>query len=426
MGKLRGYIRYFLVLLMITLGLVDGNDLVYAESQNNLAMHVIDVGEGLSLLFESNSHYMLYDGGDREYSSKVVAYLKQQNVEKLDYVVVSHYDADHLNGIVGALNVFEVSNVIAPDYTTDTRVFESFQEIASEKGLDIILPVVGNQVSFGSTHATILAPSGSAYSEVNDYSIALRLQCNENSIVVTGDATSLSESEMLISGQNLDADILVVGHHGSDSSSSEGFIASVSPDIAVISCGLDNQYLHPTQIVMERLQNTGCEIFRTDKQDDFILSSDGVNWSYSEEPVNDYSYGVETIEYTDMYATTGVNVRSNSSTDSKILGQLDSGEKIAVAEINGDWATVSYNGMTAYVATAYLSDTELVETLIVVEEEKEESVEITYVLNNNSRKFHYRSCHSAAKIADHNRGESNESRDVLISRGYDPCGNCHP
>ena len=424
MKRLKSLLMSFLVIIAISGFTV--NPVMAEETDYDLTMDVIDVGEGLSLLFESGGEYMLYDGGDREYSSKVVAYLKQEGIETLDYVIASHYDADHLNGIVGALNVFNVENVIAPDYTTDTRVYESFKEILPEKGIELTYPEPGQQFTFGNATVTVIAPNGSGYSDVNDYSVGIRIDSDDNSILVTGDATVLSEQEMIACDQNLDADILVVGHHGSDTSTCNEFLQVVSPQIAVISCGEDNQYLHPSQTVMELLQGNSIPVYRTDKQGDFNLSFYDNMIIRSVDPCNDYSYGEEkTIVEKNMYATTGVNIRSAASTDSDILGKLNAGDQISVTEISGDWAKILYNGAVAYVAVAYLSETEpVIQTEPVIVDTPSNS--ITYILNTNTHKFHYPSCHSVKQMKDKNKAESNESRDTIIAMGYDPCKNCNP
>lgn len=346
----------------LMLGVLIGTDInvltAMAEETNNidLTMDVLDVGQGLSLLFESDGRYLLYDGGDREYSSKVISYLKKKDIETLDYIIASHYDSDHLNGIVGALNVFQVENVIAPDYTTDTRVYESFAELVPEP----TYPEVGMQFELGDAMVTIVSPNGTDYADVNDYSISIRLQCGENSILVTGDATEVSEMEMVENEQTLDSDLLIIGHHGSDTSTNAEFFAEVSPEFAVISCGEDNEYLHPTERVMNLLQENNVAVFRTDKQGDMVISTDGIDFTYSVDPCNDYSFGME----------------------------------VAVS--------------------------------LQVGTEEQSVQEITYVLNNNSKKFHYLSCYSVEKIAEKNYGEATENRDELISMGYSPCGNCKP
>ena len=131
-------------------------------------LHFIDVGQGLSVLIESDGHFMLFDGGDRKASSLVVSYLQDQGAETLDYVIASHYDADHLNGVVGALNAFQVSQVLAPDYETDTKVFQSFQSVIKEKNSPISHPAPGDSFTLGNASFTVLAPQDRSYQNAND------------------------------------------------------------------------------------------------------------------------------------------------------------------------------------------------------------------------------------------------------------------
>lgn len=357
------------------------------EPTYNLSMHVLDVGQGLSVLIESGGEYLLYDGGDRDYSSKVVSYLKQQNVTALKYIVASHYDADHLNGIVGALNVFDVNTIIAPDYTADTKIYASFTDTLQKKDLSITYPVVGQQYKLGNSTFTILSPTDSDYADVNDYSVTIHLDCKDSSFIITGDATILSEAEMIASGQNLASDVMIVGHHGSAGSTSQEFLQSVSPATAIVSCKEDNQYQHPSQEVMERLQANGIPVYRTDKQGDIVISSNGSELVYSAEPCNDYSYGIAPTP--DPQPETRISTDNNAG------------------QISGDGSGDDSNFNTHDI-------------------EEQQQTEAQYVLNTSSMKFHYPSCSSVKKIAPHNYATSNSSRDELIGQGYDPCGNCEP
>ncbi|CDD38101.1 predicted hydrolase (Metallo-beta-lactamase superfamily) [Clostridium sp. CAG:299] len=126
-------------------------------------LHFIDVGQGLSVLIESDGHFLLFDGGDRKTSSLVVSYLKEQGVKTLDYVIASHYDADHLNGVVGALNAFQVSQVLAPDYETDTKVFQSFQSAIEKNRIPLSHPAPGDSFTLGNASFTVLAPQDKSY-----------------------------------------------------------------------------------------------------------------------------------------------------------------------------------------------------------------------------------------------------------------------
>lgn len=170
-------------------------------------IHVLDVGQGLSVLVESQGHFLLYDGGDSNKSSYVVSYLKHQGVKSLDYVIASHYDSDHLNGVVGALNVFSVDQVLSPDYEAATRVFQSFERLIQEKKIPRKQPAVGDAFALGDAAVTVLAPFGTGYSDVNNYSIAVRIVDGSTSFLITGDAEAESEVEMIASGLPLESSV---------------------------------------------------------------------------------------------------------------------------------------------------------------------------------------------------------------------------
>ena len=275
--------------LVLTALLFSGLLNMDAAAQTDI--HVLDVGQGLSVLIESNGHYMLYDGGDSDKSSYVVSYLQQEGVPSLDYVVASHYDSDHLNGVVGALNAFPVSNVWGPNYTTDTRVFESFNSVVSEKGLTRVQPAIGSQIQLGDATIQVLAPSGTDYSDVNNYSIAVRVQDGNTSFLITGDAEAESEAQMIASGLTLDSDVYVMGHHGSGTSTSWDLLQAATPEYAVLSCGAGNSYGHPHVESMEKLQAMEIQLLRTDKQGNIVASTDGTTITWNVNPCNDYTPG---------------------------------------------------------------------------------------------------------------------------------------
>lgn len=254
-------------------------------------LHFIDVGQGLSVLAESDGHFLLFDGGDRKTSSLVVSYLKEQGVETLDYVIASHYDADHLNGVVGALNAFQVSQVLAPDYETDTKVFQSFQSAIEKNRIPLSHPTPGDSFTLGNASFTVLAPQDKSYQNANDYSVAIRLTAGDVSFLITGDAEVESEAEMVKSGLPLESTVYVAGHHGSASSSSWDFLQKAVPEYVVISCGAGNSYGHPHVETMEKLQSMEIPVFRTDKQGTVTVSTDGTSLTWSADPCNDYSSG---------------------------------------------------------------------------------------------------------------------------------------
>lgn len=345
-----------------------------AQSPGDLTVQVLDVGQGLSILAESDGHYLLYDGGDRGASSFVVAYLEDQGVSELDYVIASHYDADHISGLVGALNVYDTEVVLAPDYETDSQIYDSFQEKAAAQGLTVTHPEPGDSYELGNASFTVLSPIQDEYSDDNDYSVAIRLEDGDTSFLFTGDASVDSEAEMIASGEALQSDVLVLGHHGSSTSSSGAFLDAVDPSAAVVSCGLSNSYGHPHREIMEAIQSRGCDLYRTDLQGTLTAVSDGSSITWSAQPCTDYRSGEE-------LEAAGVTEKDSTS---------------------------------AVTPTAAPSD------------DSSENTESVYILNTRSKKFHRPSCDSVGTMSDKNKEESSLSREELIEQGYSPCQNCNP
>ncbi|MCD8153542.1 MAG: MBL fold metallo-hydrolase [Clostridiales bacterium] len=283
------------VLLSILLTVCPGNlfwlsPVQAAEQTGDMAVHILDVGQGLAILVQSGGQNLVYDGGGRETSSYVVSYLENQQVSTIDYLISSHYDEDHLAGLVGCLNSFQVNMVIGSDYLQDTQIYESFMAAVEEEGLQVQHPEIGSEYAFGTGSFTVLAPQAISSSD-NDNSVVIKLENGSNSFLFAGDAESGSEEAMLSSGLDLSCDVLVLGHHGSASSTSWDFLAATVPEYAVISCGDGNAYGHPHEETMEKLSSMEISVFRTDVQGSFAAVSNGAEITWTQEPCNDYSDG---------------------------------------------------------------------------------------------------------------------------------------
>lgn len=266
----------------------------------SLTVHFISVGQGNAVLAESEGHFMLIDGGDGSHSSKVISYLKEQRIQALDYVIATHYDADHLSGILGSLEVFSVGTLLDPDYEADSKLFASYQKRKSSLGITSVHPAPGDTYTLGSCQFTILAPGSSYYSDENDYSIALRLVCGSTSFLLAGDAGTDSEEEMLSSGLTLKSDVYLASHHGSRTASSAAFLDAVAPSYAVISVGRDNSYGHPHEEVLERLSARNAALFRTDTQGTILAKSDGENLTFNVLPDTQYEEHKASTENTSL------------------------------------------------------------------------------------------------------------------------------
>ncbi len=307
--KIRKKLTSLLLSLFLALTL-SGN--VSAESAASLmAVHFIDVGQGLAVLVQSEGQNLLYDGGDLSHADQVVSYLQQQNVETIDYMISSHYDEDHVGGLISCMDNFSVGRAFGADYIHDSDLYNEFMNTATANVITIEYPSVGDTFSFGSGQFTILAPNGINPNDSNENSVAIKLENGANSFIFTGDAEETSEQDMISTGMNLDCDVLSAGHHGSSSSNTWDFLSASTPSYAVISCGAGNQYGHPSSETMGRLSDMGIPVFRTDKQGTVIAVSDGSSISWNTEPCNDYSSGEE--------AASDTSASSSESTDAAVF-----------------------------------------------------------------------------------------------------------
>ena len=353
------------------------------EAKALLKIHFLDVGQGACALIESDGHYMLIDGGGRDSSSFTVSYLAQLGIEKFDYMVATHFDEDHIAGLIGVFNKFAVETVLEPSYETDTSIYKSFKEAENNSKAKVIIPEPGEEYTLGDAKFTVLAPkkpekdtdqeTAAEGLKENNQSICILLKNGDNKVLFTGDAEQEEEQYLVDSGRDIRADVYLVGHHGSGSSTSELLLDAVQPEYAVISCGTGNDYGHPVQEVLDRLWDKDVSVFRTDEQGNIIMTSDGETITWNAEPSQTWAPGVVPEKAPDRSGNT--ESAKNTDTDTSV---------------NSD------------------------------------GTENAYVLNNSTMKFHYPWCSSVKKIAEQNYEESSLSRDELLDKGYTPCGNCNP
>lgn len=256
-----------------------------------LEVHYIDVGQGDATLIKCGNHAMLIDAGDYTKGSAVWAYLLKQNVDKLDYVIGTHLDADHIGGMDVVITKFDCGVIMVPEYEKDSRSREELFDAIEAKNYHNTQPKVGDTYQLGDAVFTVLAPEKEFYEKENNYSIGIRLVYGQNSFLFVGDAQEESEEEMLRSGLELKADVLKAGHHGSSSSTSEEFLHTAAPMYAVISCGEGNDYGHPHAAVLNLLRREGVQVFRTDEQGSIAAYSDGIDITWNCAPSESWKEG---------------------------------------------------------------------------------------------------------------------------------------
>ena len=256
-----------------------------AADTDGLTVHFIDVGQADCALLECDRRFMLIDGGNVADSSLVVSYLQKQGVEKLDAVVCSHAHEDHVGGLPGVLAVFPTDAVYSPTRTYSSQCFDDFLYYADQQDLTVQIPAPGDTLSLGDARITVLGPVAQ-YAETNDTSIVLKAVYGQTSFLFTGDMEIAAEADLLDAGADVKADVLKVGHHGSNTSTGYRFLYEVHPDCAVISVGEGNSYGHPHEEPMSRLRDADVTVYRTDEMGTVKAVSDGQSISFSWEKAN--------------------------------------------------------------------------------------------------------------------------------------------
>jgi len=358
-------IMVILAVILLTAGCGEtAQRITTSVAEGEMKVTYIDIGQGDATLIQTNGAAMLIDTGVYEQKDILMTELSEAGVEELDYLILTHPDADHIGAGDVVIENYDVQNVIMPDLERDTKAYEYAVEAIEKEAVNVINPDVGQEYDLGDARFVIVSPYKVNENDSNNSSVGIKLVHGDNTFLFTGDAEELEESEMVEGNLNLECDVLKLGHHGSRTATGDRFLAASDPTWAVISCGVDNQYGFPHSEVVAKLEDDDVQIYRTDTMGTVTAVSDGTIIAWN-----------------------------------KAAGQMRSHSEESTKQAAASEKTV---------------------------DSSQEEQSVIYVLNTSTKKIHLSECSSVETIAGGNRKDTSESKEVLEAEGYTGCKRCNP
>ena len=277
---------FFLVTLMIlaiALVYVFAGDILFPTrdtgmvfpAEGEIVVTFLDVGQGSAVVIRSAENAVLIDGGEFRTRRVVLDYLHDARVTRLCYVIATHPHSDHIGALPAILRDFEIGRLIKPDFPHETDTYLNLLQAIYNNNVAMHFPYQGEQFNAGIIALTVVSQPVATGVSANNASIVARLHHGETAFLFTGDAEAAAESAMIASGQPLTACVLLVGHHGSNTSTTDAFLAAIAPTAAVIQSGVNNRHGHPHINVLTRLAAHNVTVFRTDELGTIRKITDG-------------------------------------------------------------------------------------------------------------------------------------------------------
>lgn len=248
------------------------------SSNNNLEIYYFDVGQADSILIKEKNTNILIDAGNNEDGENLVNYLKNDlNIDKLNMIIGTHPHEDHIGGLDNIIDSFDINTILMPNATSTSKTFESVLNSIENKNYKITIPKIGEEFNYNNIKLKVIY-TGTNEKDLNNSSIVLKLTYFNNKFLFTGDATSKVEKKLL--NKDIESDVLKIGHHGSEYSTTNDFLDKVNPKYAIIEVGKNNIYKHPKQTTLDKLNAKNIKIYRTDLDGTIKLTSDGNNITF--------------------------------------------------------------------------------------------------------------------------------------------------
>lgn len=256
-------------------------DDIPTDAQAQIAVHFVDVGQGDCAIVETPDGNILIDAGTKQSEAAIRRCIDDLGITSFAYAIFTHPHADHIGSAAALVEAYPIDSVVMPNAVSTSKTFEKLVAAIEEKDCRVIEGKAGKHLALGALTIDLLAPC-KAYDDLNNMSVVVLLTYGNGTFLFTGDAETLSETDMLENGVP-PCDVLKVGHHGSSTSSSEAFIEAVSPQIAVISVGDGNSYGHPHASTLDRLEAHDVQIYRTDLCGTITITCDGTQFGIETE-----------------------------------------------------------------------------------------------------------------------------------------------
>ncbi len=250
------------------------------EDKPELKIHIIDVGQGDSILIQAPDRTILIDAGEEGYGPTVMGYLDALGVDRIDVMIATHPHSDHIGDMdyviknlkkVGVLYMSRIPDGAIPT----TRCYENLLQAALDKGVTVKTAKIGVSLKLGEDCKLTFVGPVEPFEDYNNNSLVSRITFGDNAFLFGGDSSADAEKLLLEKGTDISCDYMHIAHHGSRSSSSDAYLDAIAPKYATISCGKNNSYGHPNEETLNKLKKRNIKYYRTDLDGSIVVVSDG-------------------------------------------------------------------------------------------------------------------------------------------------------